>query len=70
MAKMQPFWWFLSPNRIEFDEPLDDGYFKNKGEIWLASVSSGYIDDEGEVWLAKFLNDEVEPYGGSYFDRV
>jgi len=50
MAKMQPFWWFLSPNKIEVEEPLDDGYFKNKGEVWTNIVTEdhggGYFDRE------------------------
>lgn len=69
MPRMQPFWWFLANLQIEFDEPLDDAYFKCEGEVWLAAEQGAYVDDEGQVWFSKFFNDEVEPFGGAYFDR-
>ena len=50
---------------VEFDEPLDWGYFKNRGEIWLGEVESehggGYID-----WFGVSLADPFAEQGGGY----
>ena len=48
---------------IEFEEPLDDGYVKVKGEIWFNQESGAYIG------YPIYLTDPYNLQGGGYFGR-
>jgi len=50
-------------NPIQFDEPLDWGYFKNKGEIWFNQESGGYLG------YPIYVTDPFAEQGGGYFNR-
>ena len=48
---------------IRFEEPLDNGYVKVKGEIWFNQESGGYTG------YPIYLTDPYCLQGGGYFDR-
>jgi hypothetical protein len=55
---------YVYPNPVEFDEPLDWGYFKNKGEIWFNQESGSYIG------YPIYMPDPFAEQGGSYLNRI
>jgi len=48
---------------ITFNEPLDWGYFKNKGEIWFNQETGGYAG------YPVYITDPFAEQGGGYFNK-
>jgi hypothetical protein len=68
-------YYIVEPSNPVSLEPLDQAYFKVKGEVWLAEPNltngGGYTHIEGEVFLFDLQGIDVLslPCGGAYFNR-
>ena len=48
---------------INFEEPLDSGYFKNKAEVWFNQETGGYVG------YPIYIPETWAEQGGGYFER-